>query len=160
MKGIKKITTAINKEQDLLVASSVTMPQVLLKGIGKFCKRPGCFKRIEGVLIKRNVYGKNKTYYRMPPKNKEYCSEHCRNIVNAKKHPFNKSSFVIAKIDLTILGNRQKFRLMRLYLKKGVNKEIKITPNEFELWNYLNSLSKYRTLGTKSFSTPLIPTSP
>lgn len=100
-------------------------PSLLLKGIGKTCDVCG-----------KHIYGRP---------NKKTCSDKCRFKKGNDKHRDSKVKVGLhAFISLKKSDAVKPYRIIKVYLKKGIIEEIKITPESKELWALLEKISKFR----------------
>ena len=103
---------------------------LLLKGVGKQCE-------ICGKHIFINTLGRPRTT----------CSDRCRHKKRNDRHRENIKlvglhSFIVLKRH----GVKKPYRVMKLYLKKGLVEEIKITPMSKQLWSLLNRIENFRDI--------------
>ena len=109
-------------------------PVILLKGIGKYCKC-GCGK---------HVFGNKK---------KEFFNSSCRRRYYERSHPESKYARqkntmigLHAFINLHKNENKNPYRIMKVYLKKGIIEEVKITPESKDLWALLDKINQFRDI--------------
>ena len=104
----------------------VGKPSLLLKGIGKTCEVCG-----------RHIFGRA---------NKKTCSNKCRYKKGNDKHRESKNKIGLhAFILLKKSNTKVPYRVIKVYLKRGVIEELKITPDSKALWNLLERISTFRT---------------
>lgn len=138
----------LDYDNSIVIASKKNMEVIHLAGIGRFCKLDGCGKRITGKIVTRKRFDKIQTYELSPLKNQLFCSKnHTNRYYDSRKKSHKSKTGIDCHISLIIKYETNKpFRLIHLYLKKGISKEIKITPKDSALWSYLDTLSKYRSI--------------
>lgn len=104
----------------------VTKPTLFIKGVGRRC-----------LVCSRHITGR---------KDKTTCSNKCGSKVWRIKSgaKYNDKTSVRARISIKKTEGVDEYRLLSLYLKKGVSKKVKITPAHGELWHILEMIQKYR----------------
>ena len=105
----------------------VTKPVLFIKGIGRKCQ-----------VCSRHITGR---------KDKTTCSQKCTNKIGyiKNKDKWNNSNSLKARISIKKIEDDIEYRILSLYLKKGVLHKIKITPEYTELWHLLETIQKFRT---------------
>lgn len=106
----------------------VSKPVLFLKGIGRTC--PICGNHVTG------------------HPNKKYCSEKCSNKNNNNKNHKDKEILVglHSFISLKVQGGSKPYRILKVYLKKGIIHQVKITPESKELWSLLDKITEFRDI--------------
>ena len=106
----------------------VSKPIIFLKGIGKYC--PVC---------KKHIFGR---------KDKVFCSERCRwKKRDSKRRRTGKDIIGIhAFVSLQKHGNKKPYRIIKLYLKKGIIEQVIINPQSKELWSLLEKIDQFRNI--------------
>lgn len=125
-----------------MISCKQTMEMVHLNGIGRFCKC-GCGKRIEPITVKRNTFGKNVAFKRLP-KNKVFASKYCNDKYHNKKGSHVSRQSLKCQISLNVNMDKKLYREIRIYMKKGVVKKFRIREDQKELWEFLENVVRYR----------------
>ena len=103
-----------------------TMPVLYIKGIGRKC-----------IVCSRHITGR---------KDKVTCSNKCNvrvwRIKNEGK--CDDKSSIRARVSIKKSEGIEEYRVLSLYLKKGISRKIKITSAHGELWHVLEMVEKYR----------------
>jgi len=102
----------------------VTKPVVLLKGIGRYCD-----------VCKKHLFGR---------KDKTTCSNKCRKIKYRQTTKQQNNNSLQARISVEKTEGLIAYRIVSLYLKKGVIHQVKITAESKELWLALDQIASYR----------------
>jgi|GEM_PF-3139056 len=103
-----------------------TKTLVMLKGVGRYCQNKGCNK---------HLFGKP---------SQKYCSDKCRWKANDQR-PSISAKTLHANFNLQILGtSKNKYRIVRFYMKRGISEQVRITPESIELWAFLDKVQKMR----------------
>ena len=151
MKSKEKIVTAfsivndINKQNSIFTPTTTSVPIVHLKGIGRFCEREGCGKRLEGKLVRRRIGGKEREYFRPSPTNKRFCSKYCKNLDGIKKWKRNPQPKTLhAVLKLKVLDDKEPYRELVIYLNTSYKQVFKITKQHKELWEFAEKISRFR----------------
>jgi hypothetical protein len=107
-----------------------TKPVLFIKGLGRKC--PVC---------SRHIVGKS---------NKTTCSDKCTKrigyIKNKDKWNNDNTNSIKSRVSIKKIEGSFEFRILSLYLKKGLVHRIKITPEYVELWNILEKIQKFRDI--------------
>ena len=111
---------------------TVLKTAIFLKGVGTYC-----------VVCGNHMFKRQK--------NQETCSQKCR----AKKHYIKKGRRVFGEglhvyLSLKKIEGKKPYRIMRVYLNRGVTEEIKLTPEHKELWALSEKISNFRKHVTNS----------
>ena len=77
-----------------------------------------------------------------------YCSERCSNKANNEKNHKDKTKLIglHAFIPLKIQGNLKPYRILKVYLKKGIVHQVKITSQSKELWQLIDKIVEFRDI--------------
>lgn len=102
-------------------------PLIYLKGIGRRCE-----------VCNKHIFGR---------KDKRICSKKChdKRRWNAEKNNKRITS-IHASISLSKTREKTDYRLLSLYLKKGIIHHVKITPEYKELWALLDKIENFRKM--------------
>jgi len=103
-----------------------TKAYVFLKDVGRYCQNPSCHK---------HLFGKS---------TQKFCSDKCRWKMNALRNPPKDVQTLHANFNLKTHGVKNKYRIIKFYLKKGISQEVKITPESKELWVFLDKIENLR----------------
>ena len=105
----------------------ITKPVIFIKGLGRKC--PVCGRHIVG------------------RKDKTTCSQKCTNKIGyiKNKDNWNNSNSIKARVSIKKVEGRSEYRILSLYLKKGITRKIKITADNVELWHVLEMIQKFRS---------------
>jgi len=128
-------------DKEIFTISRKSFPIAHIPGIGKFCKN-GCGKRIDNIIVKNNKYKVNPVFKRKPT-TKLFCSIYCKQTYYRKQNLYTADKSLACRITLNVYQDKFPYRLISIYLKKGIKKEIKIRENN-ELWYFLEYLSNQR----------------
>lgn len=126
------------KDNEYFQAEKKSCVILHLKGIGKYCPVDG--KKINPKLVKYRLNGKWIKRYVVS----KYCSKKCYNKVYDRKR--EKENSLYARINMNVINDNLPFREMTLYLTKGRKFKFKITKESKELWDYLERLTRYKTI--------------
>ena len=104
-----------------------TKPSIFLKGIGRYCE-----------VCNKHLFGRQR----------KTCSKKCNDIKSwHKKRNDNRITSLHANISLNpILENNQEYRIISIYLKRGVIEHLRITKESKELWNQLEKIANFRDI--------------
>src|SRR5574337_163934 len=107
-----------------------TKPVIFIKGVGRKC--PVC---------SRHIVGRS---------DKTTCSPKCTKKIGyiKNKDKWNNSSSnnsLKCRISIKKYENNLEYRILSIYLKKGVVHKIKITPSYGELWNVVEKIQNFRS---------------
>lgn len=116
----------MNKEKQIFDKEHVNKPIIFLKGIGRRCE-----------ICNKHIFGR---------KDKTTCSNKCRKIKYRLNTKSQKNNSIQARISITKTEGSKPYRLLSLYLKKGIIHQIKITPEYKELWSLLNKIQDFRDI--------------
>ena len=133
-----------NYNPDIIIASKESVEAIHLSGIGRFCLC-GCGKRINRQIIKRNVKGKIVIQNRLR-NDQKYATPACKTRYYNKLFGKTQNSSVRTLIFLKVNDGTKPYREMRLYLKKGISKTIRITKDNKELWQVLDAIAGFRKI--------------
>jgi len=117
------------KDKPVFDKEQVSKTVIYLKGIGRRCQV--CDKHLFGRIDKKT------------------CSQKCRSKMRYEKTGKIQPNIigVHAFISLRTCKQRNKeFRVIKVYLKKGVIEEVKITPESKELWSLLEKIEQFRDI--------------
>lgn len=122
----------MNEDKKVFDKEFTSKPIIFLKGVGRYCQAKGCNKHVFGYS------------------NKKYCSNKCRwkssSGTYAKKRQENIMLGIHSFVNLRKYGKSNPYRIMKIYLKKGVIQEVKITPDSKELWSLLEKIEQFRDI--------------
>ena len=122
-------TLKIEKEsRQVYDIEMIAKPSLLLKGIGVYC-----------IVCGKHIFPRQK--------NQATCSQKCR----AKKSYLKNKNDAIkeglhAFISLKKYKTLKPYRIIKIYLKKGIKEEVKITPESKELWKLIDKIERFRDL--------------
>jgi hypothetical protein len=126
------------KDSDVYQTEKKTLPVIHLKGIGHYCPVDG--KKIEPKIIKYKL-GDRMVQRTVISK---YCSKACYHKVYDRDR--TKDNSIYTKINMKVVSDKVPYREMKIYVKKGLSFQFKITKESKELWDYLEKLSRYKTI--------------
>jgi len=106
----------------------VTKPVLFIKGVGRKC--PVCSRHIVGRSDKTTCSPK--------------CTKKIGYIKNKDKWNSHQSNSLKSRISIKKIEGKSEYRILSLYLKKGVVHKIKITPKYAELWEFLEKIQQFR----------------
>ena len=112
-----------NDARNVYDIEHVTKPVVLLKGVGNYCEI--CHKHLFNTRSKT-------------------CSGRCRKIKYRQNNLNPNNNSIQARISIKKIEGNIEYRILGLYLKKGVIHKIRITSAYPELWNILEKIQKFR----------------
>lgn len=122
-------TIPLDKEsKNVYDVERVSLPSLLLKGVGRYCEAEGC---------NNHVFGR---------KDKTTCSNKCRKRKYRTHTKQQKNNSIQARISIVKKQGKESYRIVSLYLKKGVIHEVKITSESKELWNILEKIANFRDI--------------
>jgi len=101
-----------------------TKAVVFLKGIGRRCE-----------VCDKHIFGR---------KDKTTCSNKCRKIKYRLHTKQQNNNSIQARISVKKQHGLQPYRVVSLYLKKGIINQVKITPEAKELWALLERIDNFR----------------
>ena len=101
-----------------------TKAVVFLKGIGRRCE-----------ICNKHIFGR---------KDKTTCSNKCRKIKYRLHTKQQNNNSIQARISVKKQHGLQPYRIVSLYLKKGIINQVKITPEAKELWALLERIDNFR----------------
>ena len=118
----------MNSDQKPFDRETTCKSVIFLKGIGRRCEF--CNKHIFGRIDKKT------------------CGNKCRSKMQREKKGNVQTNLLglHAFVSLKTTGNKKQYRIMKLYLKKGVIEEVKITPESKELWSLLEKIEQFRDI--------------
>ena len=124
--------------EDVFVSRQEAKTLVMLPGIGRFCKC-GCNRHITG--------RKDKLFFNQSHKHRYYEKEGKRHLNYGKE-----TLPALIKLRLEPDGSR----IIRLYLKKNIFQDIKITKNDRLLWEALERIKKFRNMSNPMSNTETV----
>ena len=127
--GYDDLTRNSHKNQKVFDIETTNKQIVFLKGIGRRCLV--CNKHLFGRLDKKT------------------CSQKCRSKMRYEKTGKEQTNTkgLHAFIQLqSYKENNSRFRILKLYLIKGIVEEVKITPESKELWSLLEKIEQFRDI--------------
>lgn len=148
----KQIVDLINADENIFTASKVTIPVVLLKGVGRFCIC-GCGRPIRGKWVK-SLSTKGKKYMRFvkPRHDQVYASIACGNRmrgIGRKNHQAKGTMRAIIK--LKTIPDTIPYKEMIIYYGDHQKKTVKIIPAYKDLWEQLERYCKYTHIPKQEF---------
>jgi len=114
----------------------------LLPNIGRFCKC-GCQKQVKGRKVTRKKNNKIQVYYLNPDKDQVFASSACKIRFYNKKYSHKSKSSVNCLISFAVQNDKIPFRVLTLYIGQRTKQYFRITPDQKDLWNALEKLSRY-----------------
>ena len=117
------------KEKPVFDKEQVSKTVVFLKGVGRRCQ-----------VCNKHIFGRT---------DKKTCSNGCRSKMarevkgNVQTNVMGVHAFISLK---TYKEKNQEFRILKVYLKKGVIEEVRITPESKELWSLLEKIEQFRDI--------------
>ena len=131
------------KDSDIYNAEKKSYPILYLKGIGKFCEE--CTKKLQPKIIKEKRNGKVIKRIQPVRKDQRFCGTNCSH-KNMRRNNKLKTNSIMCRINLNVFDGAKPHRKMSIYFKKGLPFEFKITKESKELWDYLERLTRYKTI--------------
>ena len=106
----------------------ISKPILFIKGVGRCC--PVCGNHVTG------------------HPNKIYCTERCSNKANNDKNHKGKEKLIglHAFISFKTYNRTEPYRILKVYLKKGIVHQVKITPESKELWKLIDKIAEFRDI--------------
>ena len=117
----------MNEDKKVFDKEFVAKPIIFLKGIGRRCP-----------ICNRHIFGRA---------DKKTCSDKCRRrqvYLNHNKQ--EKNNVIKAQISILKKHGRKEYRILSLYLKKGIVHQIQITSEYKELWSLLEKIEQFRDI--------------
>jgi|SRR6185437_6997532 len=117
----------MNEDKKVFDKEFTSKPIIFLKGIGRRCE-----------VCNKHIFGR---------KDKRLCSRKCHDKKRWKAERNQKRiTSLHASISLAKKIGKTEYRVLSLYLKKGVIHQIKITPESKELWSLLEKIEQFRDI--------------
>ena len=116
----------MNTDKEIFDKEHITKSIVFLKGIGRRCE-----------ICKKHIFGR---------KDKTTCSNKCRKIKYRLSTKQKNNNSIQARISIIKTEGCKPYRMISLYLKKGIVHQVKITPESKELWNLLDKIQSFRNI--------------
>jgi len=119
----------LNQDKKYYDKEYVNKPIIFLKDVGKYCE-----------VCHRHIFPRQK--------NQTCCSNKCR----WKKRDQNRRRTgkdivgIHAFVSLKKYGTKRPYRVVKLYLKKGIIEQVTITPKSKELWQLLEKIAEFRDI--------------
>ena len=116
----KRETHVFDREQ-------VNRTIVFLPGVGRRC-----------IVCNKHIFGRI---------DKKTCSQRCRSKMRYEKTGKTQTNLIGVHAFISLKAYRDKneeFRILKIYLKKGVTQEVKITQESKELWSLLEKIEQFR----------------
>lgn len=126
-----------------------------LAGIGRFCKC-GCGKRIEGVIVTKKLKHSTIRFRRVAANNKVFANRsHKDNYENRfKTKTHNRSLYArISLVKQYTKNNKTPYYELRIYKKKGIKESFEITKSNIKLFEFIESIVRFRQLKSETKST-------
>lgn len=115
------------KDKPVFDKEQVSKTVIFLKGIGRRCE-----------VCNKHIFGDPR---------KKVCGQKCRRkkayLKNGKQQDL---TGVHAFITLRKSQTTKPYRIIKLYLKKGIIEEVRITPESKELWSLLEKIEQFRDI--------------
>ena len=119
----------MNEDKKVFDKEHVSKPIIFLKGVGKYCE-----------VCHKHIFPRQK--------NQTCCSNKCRwkKRDQLRRRTGKDIVGIHAFVSLKKHGTKRPYRVIKLYLKKGIIEEVTITPQSKELWSLLEKIDQFRNI--------------
>lgn len=116
----------MNPDRKVFDKEHINKPIIFLKGIGRRCE-----------VCNKHIFGR---------KDKTTCSNKCRKIKYRMHTKQQNNNSIQARISITKYEGNKQYRIVSLYLKKGIIHQVQITKESKELWSLLEKIEQFRDI--------------